>query len=180
MNILVIADDETIKSHLPEARADLVVSCGDLPDDVICHAAQRTSCKHVLAVKGNHDSNGDFPAPIVNLHLHTFEFRSLRFGGFSGSWKYKPKGHHLFEQSEVELALDSFPKVDVFVSHNSPRLIHDRDDEVHVGFVAFNNYIARHQPRFVLHGHQHVQQESFVHTTRVIGTYGFRWLVIAE
>ena len=44
----------------------------------------------------------------------------------------------------------------------------------------FNNYIAKHQPRFVLHGHQHVQQETRVEVTRVIGTYGFRWLVIPE
>jgi uncharacterized protein len=180
MNILVIADDETIKSRLPESKADIVVSCGDLPDDVIVEAARRSSCRQIVAVKGNHDSAASFPTPIMGLHLKTFDFRGLRFGGFSGSWKYKPKGHHLFEQSEVTAALDAFPKVDVFVSHNSPRLVHDRDDEVHVGFVAFNNYIAKHKPRFVLHGHQHVQQETRVDTTRVIGTYGFRWLVIPE
>jgi uncharacterized protein len=180
MNILVIADDEMIKSRLTESKADVVVSCGDLPDDVIVEAARRGSCKQILAVKGNHDSVASFPAPIFDLHLKTLDFRGLRFGGFSGSWKYKPKGHHLFEQSEVEAALDTFPKVDVFISHNSPRLIHDRDDEVHIGFVAFNNYITKHKPRFVLHGHQHVQQETLVDTTRVIGTYGFRWLVIPE
>jgi len=180
MNILVIADDEMIKGRIPEAKAELLVSCGDLPDDVIFQAAQLCSCRHILAVKGNHDSNADFPAPIVNLHLHTFDFRDVRFGGFSGSWKYKPKGHHLFEQSDVAEALDSFPKVDVFVAHNSPRLIHDRDDEVHHGFTAFNDYIARHHPRIFLHGHQHVQQETVVHATKVVGTIGFRWLVIPE
>lgn len=180
MNLLVIADDDLVKGRLPESKADVLISCGDLPDDIILEAAGRCSCRQVFAVKGNHDSAVSFPHPVVDLHLQTRDFRGLRFGGFCGAWKYKPKGHHLFAQDEVESALASFPRVDVFVCHNSPRLIHDKDDDVHVGFVALSNYISRHQPRYVLHGHQHVNQETLVQATRVIGTYGFRWLVIPE
>ena len=80
----------------------------------------------------------------------------------------------------METALTSFPSVDVFVAHNSPRLVHDRDDEVHIGFVAFSNYINRARPKYFLHGHQHVHQETSVGGTRVVGTYGFRFLAIAE
>ena len=178
MNLLVIADDELIKGRLPESKADVLVSCGDLSDDVILDVARHCSCRQIFAVKGNHDSAAKFAEPIVNLHRQTYEFRGVRFGGFGGSWKYKPKGHHLFEQDEVEAALTSFPAVDVFVSHNSPRMIHDRDDDVHIGFVGLMNYIGRHQPRYLLHGHQHVNQETSVQATRVVGTYGFRWVVL--
>ena len=73
-----------------------------------------------------------------------------------------------------------FPKVDIFVAHNSPRLIHDRDDEVHAGFAAFNGYITRAQPKVFFHGHQHVQQESCVGRTRIVGTYGYRYMAIPE
>ena len=180
MNTLIIADDDLVIANLPEAKVELLISCGDLADAIILRAAERCSCRHILAVKGNHDSSAVFPAPIIDLHLTTFSFNGISFGGFCGSWKYKPRGNYLFEQCEVELMLASFPKVDVFVAHNSPRQTHDREDEVHTGFVAFSSYINRHQPRLFLHGHQHVQTETTLASTRVIGTYGHRFLVLPE
>jgi Icc-related predicted phosphoesterase len=178
MTILIIADDELLSGKLAESKVDLIVSCGDLPDDVILRSAVKCNCSEILAVKGNHDSGAGFPQPIKDLHLRTIDFGGLLFGGFCGSWKYKPKGHYLFDEVEVETALKSFPRVDVFVAHNSPRLVHDRDDDVHYGFTAFSNYISRTQPAFFLHGHQHVNRESTLSRTRVIGTYGHRFLTI--
>ncbi|HEU0037970.1 MAG TPA: hypothetical protein VFR76_01735 [Verrucomicrobiae bacterium] len=35
MNLLIIADDESVARQLPNSRADLLISCGDLPDEVI-------------------------------------------------------------------------------------------------------------------------------------------------
>ena len=179
MTILVIADEELVGARLPQSNADILISCGDLPDDVILHAAQKCSCQQIVAVKGNHDSSAGFPSQIYDLHLRTLEFHGLIFGGFCGCWKYKPRGNYLFEQSEVEAALAPFPKVDLFVAHNSPRMVHDRDDEVHVGFTAFTNYITRAQPRFFLHGHQHIHQESSIGRTQIISTYGYRFMVIS-
>jgi Icc-related predicted phosphoesterase len=180
MTALVIADDELVANELPEASADLLVSCGDLPDDVILRAAARCGCRHILAVKGNHDSGAPFPPPILDLHLRTVRFHGLVFGGFCGAWKYKPVGHHLFDEAQVETNLASFPAVDVFVAHNSPRLVHDRDDEVHVGFAAFTNYVTRTRPRFFLHGHQHQHQQDLLGSTWVIGTYGHRFVVVPD
>ncbi len=180
MTLLVIADDEALLNKLPDVHADVLVSCGDLPDQTILLAARRGHCRHILAIKGNHDSSGAFGMPIVDLHLHSHTIRGITFGGFCGAWKYKPKGNYLFEQPEVESALTAFPRVDVFVTHNSPRMIHDRDDEVHTGFNAFNNYIDRTHPRWLLHGHQHTNIETTVGMTRVIGTYGHRLIVIPE
>ena len=180
MTLLVIADDEALLQKLPDAQCDVLVSCGDLPDLTILRAAARCRCRHILAVKGNHDSSASFEAPIIDLHLCSHAIRGITFGGFCGAWKYKPKGNYLFEQMEVEVALAAFPRVDVFVSHNSPRMIHDRDDDVHIGFTAFNSYIARAHPRWLLHGHQHTNTESTVGATRVTGTYGHRFVVIPE
>ncbi len=180
MTLLVIADDEGVLSKLPDVAAEVLVSCGDLPDHVILDAAKRCCCRHILAVKGNHDGSGAFPAPILNLHLQTRAVRGITFGGFAGAWKYKPRGNYLFEQSEVQTALAEFPGVNVFVAHNSPRTIHDREDEVHSGFTAFNSYMARTNPRWLLHGHQHLNVESSVGITCVIGTYGHRFIVIPE
>ncbi len=54
------------------------------------------------------------------------EHEGVRFGGLNGSWKYKPRGHFLYEQGEAESLLATLPPVDILLSHNSPRGIHDR------------------------------------------------------
>jgi Icc-related predicted phosphoesterase len=180
MNLLIIADDESLGQRIPDCNADLLVSCGDLPDFLILEAAKRCHCREVLAVKGNHDSSAPFPAPIRDVHLSRFQFGGVTFGGFCGSWKYKPRGNYLFEDSDVEQRLADFPSVDVFITHNSPRLVHDREDDVHMGFAAFNHYIQRVKPKLLLHGHQHQNVESLIGGTRVIGTYGHRMLVAPE
>jgi predicted phosphodiesterase len=102
MNLLIIADDESLRPQIPDCDVDVLVSCGDLPDELIFQVAKKCHCKEIVAVKGNHDSSAAFPAPIRDLHLTVFQFRDVKFGGFCGSWKYKPRGNYLFENTEVE------------------------------------------------------------------------------
>jgi Icc-related predicted phosphoesterase len=178
MILLVIADDNDLRQGLGSEKADILISCGDVADQVILQTAEAAGCEYIVAVKGNHDRPESFEAPILDLHLTTQTIDGVRFGGFQGSWKYKPRGHYLYEEQEVEKLLGSFPAADVFVAHNSPRHIHDREDNLHLGFEAFVTYIHRAKPRFFLHGHQHVSQETQVGGTRVIGVHGHKWLEI--
>jgi len=180
MKLLIIADTDTFENQIGEAAAEVLIGCGDLDEALINRIACKIGASRVLAVKGNHDTDGPFQSPIVDLHLKEFTYGDIRFGGFAGSWRYKPRGHHLYEQHEVSQLLADFPPVDVFVAHNSPRGIHDRNDEVHFGFNAFNDYIERAKPRLFLHGHQHVNRQTQVGPTQVIGVYGFRCLEIPE
>ena len=90
----------------------------------------------------------------------------------NGSRKYKPRGHFLYDQWEVEELLLSFPPLDVLLSHNSPRGIHDREDEVHYGFDGLRAYISRAKPKLLIHGHQHVARESVCEGIRIVGVYG--------
>lgn len=178
MTALVIADDDSVINQLPECRADLLISLGDLDVSSINRAAAHCGCKRIFAVKGNHDSAMPFAPPIVDLHLQISQFGGFSFCGFGGSWKYKPRGHHLFEQHEVESALRAFPRADIFVAHNSPLGIHDKDDEVHNGFAAFLTYIEIHKPKLFFHGHQHVSKETNIGGTKIVGVFGFRYFVI--
>lgn len=173
MKLLVIADDDSF-SKGPVERADVLISCGDISDQVILQVAQAAACSRIFAVKGNHDGAGPFPDPISDLHLRTENYSSLTLGGFRGSWKYKPRGHFLYDQDEVAESMAKMPAVDIFVAHNSPRHVHDKDDEVHTGFEAFVAYIRRARPRIFFHGHQHIYQETQIEETRVIGVYGQR------
>src|SRR5579871_3025424 len=111
MKLLVIADDDSFVRTLTAEPADVVISCGDLADHVLLQVAEATKCSRIFAVKGNHDSGGSFPAPIIDLHLRTERFGGLVFGGFQGAWRYKPRGHFLYDQDEVERLVSSFPRV---------------------------------------------------------------------
>ena len=178
MNILVLADDDGTRHQLTNQPADLVLSLGDLSDQIILNIAKQARCSRIFGVKGNHDSGRPFPRPIVYLHLVVQTVDWIRFGGFNGSWRYKPKGHFLYEQQEVERLLAEFPPVDVFVAHNSPRNIHECDTNAHQGFDAFISYIKRVQPRLFLHGHQHVNQDTIIGLTHVVGILGQRRIEI--
>jgi hypothetical protein len=38
--------------------------------------------------------------------------------------------------------------------------------------MALTDYIGRHSPRLLIHGHQHVNRETRVGGTRVVGVFG--------
>ena len=174
MRLLVMADDARTNLAPAEVRAEVLISCGDISDEEIMTAAGRHRCERIFAVKGNHDGSGAFQRGISDLHLRIESYGGLTFGGFNGCFKYKPRGNYLYDQFSVEEKLKDFPRVDVFVAHNSPRGVHERDDEVHVGFDAFSNYIRRARPLYLVHGHQHVNECTQIGGTFIVGTFGYR------
>ncbi|MFP4058735.1 MAG: metallophosphoesterase family protein [Candidatus Brocadiia bacterium] len=174
MRFLVLADIGDLRWTGGAVAADAVLSCGDVADEVVVAAAEACGGSRVFAVRGNHDRAVPFPSPIRDVHLQVAELGELTVGGFQGCWRYKPRGRFLYSQDEVAAALEHFPAVDIFVAHNSPRGIHDRDDAVHVGFEAFVAYIERCRPRLFVHGHQHLARETRVGDTRVVGVHGHR------
>jgi len=43
----------------------------------------------------------------------------------------------------------------------------------HAGFAAFDTYIAQCHPRWLIHGHQHVNRETVIGGANVTGVYGY-------
>jgi uncharacterized protein len=70
------------------------------------------------------------------------------------------------------VAQSSIGPVDFLSSHNSPKGIHDRDDDIHCGYAAINQYIARFQSGYVIHGHQHLNIKTTIGCTCILGVYG--------
>ena len=172
MLILAIADHESFTWAGPSRPVDFVVSCGDVSDSLILGAAAACSATHVFAVKGNHDSSAPFPPPITDLHLRVVTLPGgSRIGGFNGCWRYKPRGHYLYEQDEAAILIQQLPAMGILVTHNSPKGVHEADDHVHQGFVALSDYLQRYSPRLLIHGHQHINGETMVSGTRVVGVY---------
>ena len=178
MRILVLADIDELHWPAGGGEADLLLSCGDLFDQVIVEAAQAYHCPQVFAVKGNHDQDCPFASPIEDLHLRVYNYYGLRFGGLNGAWRYKPRGAFLYTQGAVGEMLAGFAAVDVLVTHNAPFGIHNRDDGAHVGFTGLAAYIERVQPKLVVHGHQHLNNETRLGPTRIVGVHGHRLLEI--
>ena len=172
MRAVAIADDDSLVGHLKPGGFDLLLCLGDLWDASLEKTYARYAPRKAFGVRGNHDGNGPFPDCVTSLHCTVEEYGGLRFGGFNGSWRYKPRGHHLFEQEEVSLMLRHFPRVDVFVAHNSPRGVHERDGDTHQGFDAFLTYIETAKPGYFIHGHQHLSARTRIGETEVIGVFG--------
>lgn len=173
MRVLILADLDDLHWAHGCGEVDLILALGDIADCLILEAAESFGAPPIFAVKGNHDAPTPFPEGITDLHLRQTELGGLTFGGFAGSWRYKPKGHFLFDQNEATELLEGFPRVDIFLSHNSPRHIHDKEDGTHHGFEALVTYVREKQPNLFLHGHQHRNVETRVEMTRVVGVYGY-------
>ena len=180
MKFLLLSDIDELHWRNGTGQADLILSLGDVADQVILEASKAYNCSNVFAVRGNHDHNDNtpLPEPIIDLHMTTKEFKGMTFGGLNGAWQYKPRGHFLYHQSEVCKFMSAFPYVDILISHNSPRGVHDREDGLHTGFDGLTNYILEHKPKYLFHGHQHMNRETTCDATKVICVYGWKVMEI--
>ena len=172
LSMLVIADDDAIEVPSKSFQVDILVSLGDIHVQTVERIADFCMPERVFAVRGNHDvSSLQWPIWMEDLHGRTEHAHGFKFAGMGGCWRYKNSGAFLFSQDEARSVLKGMPAVDVLISHNSPASYHERDDDVHQGFQAITEYIDRCTPRFVLHGHQHVNNISKRNSTIIIGCY---------
>lgn len=169
MLAFIVSDDPVESGDIPTS-ADLLISLGDFSERELLGMSKSLANPPTLAIKGNHDPGYAFLPPIRDMHLITFAFNGLTFGGLQGCWAYKV-GKYCYMQEEAIEMLQQLPAVDVLITHNSPAGIHERDNAVHQGFTAINEYISKYRPKFVLHGHQHMDRETKLGSTRIIGIY---------
>ncbi len=173
MKILAISDRpprEKIKIILNKNRVDLICTLGDL-DYFSLQELQYITNIPKLGVYGNHDSGMYFePLGIINMHLKTFEFCGLIFGGFEGSVRYKDDPYaKMYTQEEAFQLLKDFPYVDVMLTHCPPYGINDEPEELaHQGFKALREYIEAKKPKYLLHGHTYPTAKNMI--TKFINT----------
>ncbi len=167
MKILAIADRPprtSIKSILENYPIELICTLGDLD---YFSLKELKDINHIpkIGVYGNHDSGTYFEdLGIKNMHLNTFEYKGLIFGGFEGSVRYKENPYaKMYTQEEAFELLKDFPYVDVFISHSPPFGINDEPNELaHQGFKALREYIEVKKPKYFLHGHTYPKEEEII------------------
>lgn len=142
MKILAIADRpprEKIGIILSKNTVDLIVTLGDLEQTELADLDNITNMPK-LGVYGNHCSGIYFePLNITNLHLKTFTYEGVTFGGFEGCVRYKNDQYaKMYTEDEAEFLLKDFPYVDVMLTHCPPFGINDEPEEIaHRGFKAY-------------------------------------------
>lgn len=117
----------------------------------------------------------------IRINLPNGKTRPLLIAGASGSKRYN-NGLNQYTDSQMRLKLLAllprliFNKIrygtylDIFLTHASPRHIHDKEDPCHQGFECFNTFIKRFSPTFLVHGHIHLYDMSMPRGTKTGGT----------
>jgi uncharacterized protein len=161
---------------------DVVITLGDLQPSWIEPLERLRLPK--LGVYGNHDDQPymDWFA-IDDLHLRRLDLeRNLSFCGFEGCVTYRRSSTGRvgpsYTQKEARKLVRKLPAADVLVCHCPPLGVNDDPDDVaHIGFEGLRDYVAKHRPRYLLHGHTHPQPGKIadrIGDTRVFYVNGAR------
>lgn len=184
MKILALADkksDIPITTLVEQHQPDIIVTLGDFERSDLLELA---SLNHLpkIGVYGNHCSGTYMPElGITDMHMKTATIDDYTFGGFEGCVRYKENPQAImYTQQEASAMLSGFPPVDIFICHCPPRGINDEDELSHQGFDGLRDYIERHPPKLLMHGHTYSSEESLVtqHGPTMI-KYVFKWQLIS-
>jgi len=135
---------------------DAVVCLGDLDRAWIQPLARLRGIPR-LGVHGNHDE----PDVLQEVEVSDIEGRrtslgGLTFAGFAGCVRYGGGGPYHYTQRQATKLARKLPGADVLLCHCPPRGINDDpSDPAHVGFDGLRDWVERHRPRHLLHGHTH-------------------------
>jgi predicted phosphodiesterase len=91
LKIIVIADEDQLVGQLPEQKADLLISLGDLFDNTIEKAMGRYGCPKAFAVKGNHDSSGKFNRMWRTFICRLWNIKGSNLEGLKEAGNTSPK-----------------------------------------------------------------------------------------
>lgn len=170
LKIFAIADihspDNFSMPELDPKQFDLLITLGDIASETMDYIQFMGRFVESIGVLGNHD-----PKQILGLndiHCKVVEIGGIKFGGFGGSLKYKDDPNH-YTEAQVAKKMKKMPAVDVFISHAPPYCTSEKEDRLHQGFKAFDDYIERHQPKYWLHGHLSKKYSCNVGKTAVFG-----------
>ena len=166
MKTLVISDrapNIDIIQTTNNENIELIITLGDLTREEILPLEH---IKHIpkIGVYGNHDS-GNYMEElgIWNMHMMTWDYKGLKFGGFQGCVRYKPNPTAIMYTQEEALAMmQGYPAVDIFISHCPPRGINDEDEISHQGYIALRNYLEINRPKIWMHGHTYPTEDNIV------------------
>ena len=186
MKILAIADEELMEFwdyYVPGRlkQYDLILSAGDLKAAYLSFIVPMARAP-VLYVHGNHDTGYAVTEPegCDSIDGKIVEYRGLRILGLGGCLWYRPGDHQYSERDmkkrirKLRWEIARYGGVDIVLTHAPPKGVGDGEDRAHQGFESFLTLMDTYKPRYLLHGHVHMnygmhfQREREYHGTQVI------------
>lgn len=177
MKILLIADKvhKALYDYFEPERwkdIDLILSAGDLKPAYLRFLVTMIN-KPLYYVRGNHDDKytQDPPLGCVDIHGKIVEFEGIRILGLEGSTWYNGKGVQYKEREMWWQVAKLWPrlkfgdKIDIVLTHNPALGFNDGKGHAHRGFKSFRYLIDTFEPRYFVHGHQHL---SYAMRKRII------------
>ena len=174
MRILVVGDvpSKSLWDFYDESKLkgiDLILSSGDLPAEYLSFLVTFASCP-VLYVHGNHDNKYDTQPPegCICIDDTVYEYEGVKILGLGGSMRYKPGNHQYTEKEMRQRVLRLFFKIwkkngfDILLTHAPAYGINDQKDLPHRGFQIFCDLMRRYEPRYMVHGHVHMNYDRSI------------------
>ena len=168
MKILVLSDveDPYLWDYFVPGRLDvydLIISAGDLKPEYLSFLVTMSHVP-VLYVHGNHDGIYEKRPPegCECIEDRIYVYRGVRILGLGGSAKYRPGPHQYTERqmrwrmTKLFWKLHRMDGVDILVTHAAPKDHGDLDTYAHRGFECFLDFIDRWKPKYLVHGHVHL------------------------
>lgn len=145
------------------AQYDLILSCGDLKADYLTFIATMAHAP-VLYVRGNHDTRYDRKPPegCICIEDQIYNYKGLRILGLGGSALYSG-GSDQYSEKEMKRRIQKLRfrlmrshGVDIVLTHAPAAGYGDTNDYAHRGFSCFLDLIDRYKPKYLIHGHVHM------------------------
>jgi uncharacterized protein len=138
-----------------QSGVDAVLCLGDLDRGWIESLASLDIPR--LGVHGNHDPEGLLrELEVEDLQLRRTALGGLTFCGFEGCVQYARGAVHQYTQRQGSRLARRLPAADILLTHCPPLGINDDpDDPAHIGWEGLREWVDRHRPRHLLHGHTH-------------------------
>lgn len=187
MKLLVISDapDPGLWDHFSKEKlrgADAILSCGDLPSSYLTFLVTMANVP-LFYIHGNHD-RGYAQRPPEGCECidgKLIDFRGVRILGLGGCMAYNG-GEHQYTERQMTRRLRKLRRpirrgVDVVLTHAPARGLGDLDDPCHLGFQCFRDLLDRARPRYLVHGHVHLQ---YVPSAPRVRQYGDTTIVNAS
>ncbi len=179
MHILVLADEPVNRLWSEFGKptlkaADLILSCGDLPESYITYMTCFTSAP-VVYVHGNHDHRyADHPVGgCICADGHVINIGGVRILGLDGSIRYHPTAPCQYSEEEMVYRIKKLRRelkhtggFDILLTHSPIAGLGDQPDAAHRGFACFEPLLKEFRPAVMFHGHVH-QAYSGSHFTRI-------------
>ncbi|MBN1500924.1 MAG: metallophosphoesterase [Spirochaetes bacterium] len=190
MKILLIGDKESTYlwdyfDYEKFKDIEFIISTGDLKSAYLQFLVTMLNVP-LYYVPGNHDKNylTNPPEGCINGDSRLIKHNDIKMVGFGGSLEYNGGTFQFTEKQilrrykKLRRKINSEGGIDILFAHAPAFELNDGKDVCHQGFKTFIEIIDKYNPKYFIHGHQHLNYNiqsrvlKYKQTT-IINTYEY-------